>query len=1079
MTTKTLCDPDLDAVPRTSPIRDDGLPFVPLLAEGMPLPGPDFIEAAVALGDPRPNIVGKGDEKRMTQHGCWLTHLYRSALYSPDFSINVLVKGRRTLACFVPGHIWGGNVYGPRPARVMLLGKWPGMDEIREGRNMVGPSGKLLIQALNDVGVLYDDYTRWYVTNVIKHPQLDHSTSRPSVNQIRNCLPLLEQELRLVRPDFILTMGAEATEALFGEKVSVSAAQGRVMSRLINTDKGVHEARVMTCLHPAAIVRSPERYPEFLNSIRKFSEMLAGTVGVEQIDEVDHRVVWSERELKHIVDEILAEDDNGNIAIDCEWHGEYPGEPGAWLRTIQFSHKPGFACCVVLRHQGGEPAFLPSIAAAVVQLKRLMVSTQSRPVRPIGHNFRADLPWIMNGLDRELGQALLRQFDAPATPEETRNAGGFDTMLAAHAVNETSDFKLEVLALNVCNVQRYDGKLLRWKTSYCKERRISEKDLEGYGECPDEILHPYANWDVDAIQRLFRRFNNELLDCDAYQGSCRKPFWIAQQASKGFLEMEMTGVFVDQKRAEMLAAAFMEARSNLTIKLREMLRWPGFNPYSAQQCRVALFGPAYSGKIDRKSGNTVDIRPEGAISLMLEPVKTSGKPSQNWKKVKDRGQAHLYNPSTDKEVLGILAMRLYGARGYDEVTTLRNIRFSGQVLKSVLCPPRMKDDGSGLELDEDGDQIFEKGMMSWVMSDRRVRTHFFQTKETGRASSTRPPLQNLSKRREKDYKKILGSAYKYPLRSIISATPGWVLVEADYRGAELMMMAIQSADETMIRHCQLANLPDGHPEQYDIHSNMAVKAFGLRVPDLKDRKSGRHVSELLGRDVGEPLPPTRFALEICGFDNLRTAAKTIMFGIPYGRGNEAVIRAVEEEGVKIEIADAIKIREAIFSTYRNLERYFAECQIRPYREGFIVNCFGRRRRFPRIPYLQDGGAMGREAGNFPIQSGVADALSLGLHHLCTWPEREDRFRILLQIHDALLFEVRPQWLEWFTDIVLPECLTRRVTIHQCDLDGVVIPNSQTFHMETDVSVMLNWGEKLSREAGRNAGIPERFLPTVA
>lgn len=1058
-----------------APVISDELIFYPLSSPGMPFPGPDFIDYAVKLGDDRPQTTGKGKETKLVSCGPWLDQLYRHALYGADFTININVKGRAMTPTFIPGHVWGGSSYGPRAARVMALGKWPGGEEVQNARNMVGPSGMTLVQALEECGVSRDEYMGWYITNLVKHQQLDPSTSRIPVNQIKNCLPLLEQELMIVKPDYLLVMGAEATEHFFREKISVQSSMGRVLTRSVCLPNGViHDIKVMCCLHPAAVARSPDRYPELRNTIARFGELIAGRACTEVLDDIDHRVIWSERELAKVVDDILAEKDNRNIAIDAEWHGDYPTEPGAWLRTIQFSHKPGFAVCVALRHQGGEPAFLPSIDAALPHLKRLLVSSEGRDVRIIGQNLRADLPWIIH-LDKELGQTLVKQFDGPELPQDTKTTGGFDTMLAAHAMNETGDYKLEVMALNYCNVRRYDDKLQKWKDQECKALSIGDKELEGYGNCPDEVLHPYANWDADATQRLFRRLNDELLDKDAYGNDSRVPFWVSQRASNGFLEMEMTGVSVDKKRAEVLASVYMAAKSELTAKLQELLNWPTFNPYSAQQCRAALFGPKFSGKLNKDTGEPVDIRPEGARTLALKPVKTSGKPSKNWDKVVYRKEEHLYNPSTDKEVLGILCLRLFNEPKYEEVKTLRSIRFAGQVLKSVLCPPKLNADETVIELDDEGDWIFEKGLMKWVHSDSRVRTHLFQTKETGRASSARPPLQNLSKRREKDYRKILGDNYKYTLRSIIQTTPGWILVEADYKGAELLMMAIQSGDQQMIEHCMLANLPDGDPRQYDIHSNMAVTAFNLKVPELLDKKSGKTVSELLGRKVGDPLPPTKLGLELCGHDNLRTAAKTIMFGIPYGRGDEAIIRAVEEEGVKIDVEDARKIRDTIFNTYRHLQVYFANCQSRPDRPGWMRNCFGRYRRFPQLIAAQDGGAMGREAGNFPIQSGVADAISLAVHHLYEWPDRGDKFRILLQIHDALLFEVRPWFMEEFEG-VLTECMTKRVAVRPCDLNGNPLPGGKSYHMETDVSVMLNWGEKFTREQGIAAGIPEKYLP---
>ena len=108
---------------------------------------------------------------------------------------------------------------------------------------------------------------------------------------------------------------------------------------------------------------------------------------------------------------------------------------------------------------------------------------------------------------------------------------------------------------------------------------------------------------------------------------------------------------------------------------------------------------------------------------------------------------------------------------------LRDLHFIDQLLKSTLRPPLA--DSAG----------YDGGLISYICDDGRVRTRIYQTLETRRYSSSRPALQNISKRGEVDYARILGDRYQYPVRSVIEAAPGHVLVEADYVGAELAAMA--------------------------------------------------------------------------------------------------------------------------------------------------------------------------------------------------------------------------------------------------------------------------------------------------
>lgn len=1059
-------------------------PFYPLDSYKMPLPGPDFLEVAHALGDKETKLV-KDDtgNKSLTNYGEFLQKLYYGALYNPAFSIRVKVKGRNVTPTFVRGHLWGYQVTGPRPARIMVVGKLPGPDEEKSGRNMAGQSGRLMVSVLEQNGLKKEEYDKWYVTNCVKHGNLDQSANKTPKQWIKNCQILLEQELRIVRPEFILALGAEAVKELAGDGVSVTVHNGQIYDKVIHIDKDhSYTAKVLVCTHPAHVLRASDKMPEFSQSIKRFIRLIKG-LPLDVEEEVDHRVIYCERDLAALVDQIIEEGNNEQdpqiIAIDCEWHGEYPTEPNAWLRTIQFSHKPGFAGIVALRSMGGKQAFWPSPAHAIPHLKRLLINTASRRVRLGGHAVRADLPWI-NSLDKELGEALIKQLQGADTAEGTRSYGGFDTMIAAHAVTEAPGelgFKLEVLALNVCGVRRYDGKLTKWKNDYCKQNKISSKDLDGYGACPDLVLEgrpyeiqevdnspycglgtpvrdSYSGFDSDATRRLIEAYNRPggLLDVDQFGNSSRIPFWRNMRCQQAALEMEMTGILLDHKLGDLLTDNFMEARNELIEKLHKLTKWETFNLSSYQQCAALLFGNEYAGKRD-KEGNTVEVLPKGVKTLGLTPIKTAGKKSKQWDKVVARREEHLFNPSTDKEVLGALSYRLVDRPEYDVVSMLRYARFATKVLQGMLREPLRDIKTNEIEIDEEGLYQYEKGLLGCMHIDNRLRTHFYTVKETSRWSSARPPIQNLSSKREAEYKKILGDKYSYPLRSIIAASPGYVLVESDYIGAELFILATQSCDDAMIDHCMRAALPESDPKFYDMHANMAVKAFKLDCP------------------------PTKAGLSSIGKSSLRIAAKTILFGLPYGRGDEAIIRTIEEEGVYISAQEAESIREQIFSMYPRLGSYLEKCEQRTINPGWMCSCFQRYRRFNSTG-IDDGGDAARQAKNFGIQNGVADAIDTALDHLYNYSGRLDKdqlkYRLVIQLHDAIMSEVRIEDIEWYVDEVLPNCMTKNVPIYPCDLDGKRIEGRGPYFMGIETKVALHWGTKITAEEGKKLNIPARF-----
>lgn len=1015
----------------------------------MPVPGPDFLRLAQTLGD---EPARTKTDKKIVAEGAYIRALYALALYCDWFTLPVRLKNNSVNVRFIPGHPWGvDKPAGPRTrANVLVLGKMPGKEEVQRGRNFYGPSGQLLEDALILNG--YHDYEKWYMTNIMKfgHPNPWAGNSVPK-DWYKDCRILVQQELRIVLPDYILCLGSEAGKELLGQQGTVTASAGKVFDYKLDIRETYdeqpryHMIKIMTCVHPAAVARSPELGSQFNESIGLFVRLVQGeSVGQDETD-IEHVVVDDATSLAREVDRAIAETPNGAaIAIDCEWHGEYPDEPGSWLRTIQVSHRGKYACCIVLRRQGGLWAFRPGPEEALKELRRLFKSTPERPVRAVGHFHRADLPWL-----KHFGLDLTEQFSVPADPNDgwlrTKNEGGFDTGMAAHSVRETDDFKLEVQATRLTSVPRYDMELQKWKKSWCALNKKKEQDLGGYGFCPDEILHPYSLYDADSTRRLFDIYNGVgsapgRLDYDDYGNNCRMAFWISMRASPACHEIEETGLMIDMNRAEDMIRTYRVAKAEKIQELRQLIRWPGFKPSSPFDCRELLFGPRHRGQ-DKK------VSPDDAILCNLEPVKATGKQTKtSWSELETRGEAKFHSPSTDKEVLGILANQ---HPEFPAIRLLRDIKFLQKLLETTLRPPINK---AGVEIfDAQGKPLYEKGLLSYVCSDSRIRTHLYQTLESGRYASARPNLQNIGKRREADYARILGKElYKYPLRSMFVAPPGYALIEADYVGAELAAMAWMSGDPQMIEHIRRAQLPENHPDYYDIHSAVAVAAFRLKCP------------------------ATKAGLESIGMIHLRVAAKNVIFGRSYGRGAAAIQRQCKEEGVDISLKETQELIAGIDNMYPELFNYFGRCKDRVSTPGWLCNALGRFRRFSAAIDSKIQSDQEREAANFEIQSLIADAVSRALDYLYSWPGRT--YRIGLQIHDAVLLIVPIPDLEYVYDVVIPTCMTKNVPIWPTDLDGNVLPRAKPHYLGVDIEVTLRWGSKLDDAAlASQLGIPARFV----
>ena len=141
---------------------------------------------------------------------------------------------------------------GAAGARILLLGEQPGDQEDKAGEPFVGPAGRILDKALDEVGLSRDDV---YTTNAVKHFKWTAKGKRrihqrPSAREAAACRQWLEAELAAVDPAVIVMLGATAGQALFGSKFRVGAARGQVLD--------LDGRAVVATIHPSAVLRVQE-----------------------------------------------------------------------------------------------------------------------------------------------------------------------------------------------------------------------------------------------------------------------------------------------------------------------------------------------------------------------------------------------------------------------------------------------------------------------------------------------------------------------------------------------------------------------------------------------------------------------------------------------------------------------------------------------------------------------------------------------------------------------------------------------------------------------------------------------------
>lgn len=246
----------------------------------------------------------------------------------------------------------------------------------------------------------------------------------------------------------------------------------------------------------------------------------------------------------------------------------------------------------------------------------------------------------------------------------------------------------------------------------------------------------------------------------------------------------------------------------------------------------------------------------------------------------------------------------------------------------------------------------------------RLHTHFSQTgAATGRLSSSNPNLQNIPVRTE------LGRE----IRAAFAASPGCRLLSADYSQIELRILAHLSEDPVLLEAFRRGE---------DAHSRTAQEVFG--VPPLMQTHEHRRV------------------------------AKVINFGVIYGLSPFGLAQTLS-----IDRKDAAKFIETYFERYNGVKKYLDRQIAEVRKTGCTRTLFGRTRPIPEINSLQPSlrNFAERTSMNTPMQGTAADLIKLAMIELDQRLAAGFKSRMILQVHDELLFEAPEDEIPQLTKVV--------------------------------------------------------------
>ncbi len=258
----------------------------------------------------------------------------------------------------------------------------------------------------------------------------------------------------------------------------------------------------------------------------------------------------------------------------------------------------------------------------------------------------------------------------------------------------------------------------------------------------------------------------------------------------------------------------------------------------------------------------------------------------------------------------------------------------------------------------------------------RIHTSFDQAwVSTGRLSSRNPNLQNIPIRDER------GREIR---KAFIPRDENFVLLSADYSQIELRIMAHLCGD---------SNMTEAFRQNQDIHIATAAKIYNVPLQDVSRE--------------------------------MRTRAKTANFGIIYGISSFGLAQRLG-----LGRSEASQLIDGYFKTYPQVKQYMNKSIALAKEKGYVETIMGRRRYLPEIHSANATvrGMAERNAINAPIQGSAADIIKLAMVNIQQKLHGKFRSKMVLQVHDELVFDVYKPELEAISHIVKEE-MENAISLH--------------------------------------------------
>lgn len=968
------------------------------------------------------------------------------------------LKDSLTVRC-LPG---GGN---PITSSVVFVGDYPILEDFNKGQPFSGTVGTFLRNTIIKLGGDPQDY---FYTNTLGCKPLEDR--KPSKNELNACRAYYIQEILDIKPKLVVALGAVALESLTAQ-TGITKVRGNL--------KWSEELKcyVYPTYHPSAIMRSIELLGVFEEDISKIIAYSREAEIKQDKNSYQHIVIDTIDKFRKFLELALSAP---RLATDIESTGFKYLEDR--ILCISFSHEPNKAMVVPLLGRYCRKIWTDEEYKEVVAgLKQVFEN-----VKIILQNGKYDIKFFINelGVDRRkildnfefdtmLGHTLVEEEERHGLKElawKYTSFGGYEEELEKYKnelksyINKKlplvcidtlalhGDFKDKIESLkhhslkykaenqgiiqidSTSNFVSVDPKtlILSQNTPIKKESQIaqirefihkenierlflfpnedlteftqgvlfealkpsrSKKDMmdeEGnaiddfcYDIFPEDLLWRYNAIDSDVTIQVYYKLI-PLLEAEGVRGFFDE---LVMGQNKVLIIMEMNGIYIDTN--------ILEAnRGRLLVEKDRLYDLILADP--AVKMATELISNEKQKEIEKNFDKLTYPdwgEDKNEVALLQKAEQTPDVINQlNYYKLKAKERYIKHNMSkldfrfniNSSNQLAILFLDVlkcqpisYTQKGSPQFNIENLDLYSAQFPVADLI-------GKYKSLNK-FISMFVDGIKKRLSIDGRLRTDYQQTTVTGRLKSIDPNLQNLPKRKH-------GYVDPKDIRDFFTAPEGYKLVHMDLAQGEFKLWCEYAQDTDLMRDIELG---------LDIHRKIAAFIF---------KKKEEEVDKLE-----------------------RNKAKFAVFGLIYGRGAKSIA-----EEFDLTLAQAQGVADYFFSLYPNCRKWIDNQKRLAVQQGYVKNYFGRIRHLPILRMLQNknikdfdqitAGKLAeaqRQCVNAPIQSAVADFIGYSLIRLQKIIEENNYpVKIMLQIHDAIICEVKDEFVDTWKPLMKAEMVRK-------------------------------------------------------